>query len=86
MVQTQRIHNDTRLVTWFSRILRWSLGGLFIWVGIHFDRYWPSILFGVVFVITGFLRPKRCLSEESCNVAEMQTNQVENPGREIESF
>lgn len=58
---------DVRLITWFSRILRWVLGIVFVSAGIiYFDQgAWPAILFGAVIFITGFFRPKRCL-EESC--------------------
>jgi hypothetical protein len=66
-------HTDdaaTRRLVWFSRILRWSLGGLFIGAGIYYyqDGAWPAILLGAVLVITGFFRPKRCLDEEGCEL------------------
>ena len=60
----------TRRLVWFSRILRWSLGALFIGAGIYYyqDGAWPAILLGAVLVVTGFLRPKRCLEEEGCEL------------------
>jgi hypothetical protein len=79
----QEDNSDTRLVIWFSRILRWGLGGLFIWAGIHFDGYWPAILFGAAFVITGFFRPKRCLEEGSdCSVGVSPGQPEKSAGRE----
>jgi len=54
-----------KYIFWFSRLLRWSLGGLFITVGIiHFkDSGLPVILFGATIFITGFFRPRRCIDE-----------------------
>lgn len=53
---------------WFHRLLRWCLGVLFIFIGIAYglEEAWPSILFGSVLLVTGFLRPRRCLEEDSC--------------------
>lgn len=61
---------DTRLVIWFSRILRWVLGAFFLGAGIlYYDKgAWPAILFGVLIFVTGFFRPKRCL-DETCSVS-----------------
>jgi len=57
--------NDDSLVL-FSRALRWLLGSVFIAVGVMYFREggWPAIVFGAVMIITGFLRPKRCLGQE----------------------
>lgn len=51
---------------WFSRLLRWSLGLVFISGGIYYfhDGGWPAILFGLAFIITGFFRPRRCLDDQ----------------------
>ena len=48
---------------WFSRLLRWALGVFFMIVGfIYYSAGgWPAILFGAVYFITGFFRPKRCI-------------------------
>jgi hypothetical protein len=61
--------NDKSLV-WFSRSLRWLLGGLFVAVGIIYFKEggWPAILFGSVLLITGFFRPKRCIDENNCEL------------------
>jgi hypothetical protein len=60
---------ETRRLIWFSRILRWTLGVLFTGAGVFFFRQggWPLLLFGGVFIVTGFLRPRRCLEEDSCD-------------------
>lgn len=62
-------NKSVRTTIWFSSIIRWVLGAFFIGVGIwYIDRDgWPAILFGAVMIITGFLRPKRCLNE-SCEL------------------
>ena len=56
-------------VFWFSRILRWVLGLLFIGAGILYinDGGWPAILFGAAFLVSGFFRPRRCM-DEGCAV------------------
>ena len=60
---------ETRRFIMFSRSLRWALGILFISIGLVYynEGTWPAILFGTVFFITGFFRPKRCL-EEGCQI------------------
>lgn len=57
-------------VIWFSRILRWGLGILFIGAGIYYYNQggWPAIIFGTVLFITGFFRPRRCMEEGSCEI------------------
>ena len=66
---------DTKLVIIFSRLLRWAFGALFITLGIVFydDSGWLAIFFGVVFLVTGFFRPKRCL-EEGCKISATKEN------------
>ena len=61
-----RTTNDR--LTLFSRVLRWSLGALFIWVGWHFEGAWPAYIFGGILFVTGFFRPKRCLDENGCEI------------------
>jgi hypothetical protein len=60
-----KTNKDEKLVIWFSRLLRWSLGAFFILLGIiYFDKgTWPAILFGALILITGFFKPKRCISD-----------------------
>lgn len=58
---------STRFVLWFSSILRWTLGLLFMGLGyMYFEEKssWALILFGLVFFVTGFIRPKRCLDDD----------------------
>jgi hypothetical protein len=64
MLATQNTANkEEKLVIWFSRLLRWGLGGLFIITGIMYNKSgnWPAILFGALIFITGFFKPKRCV-------------------------
>jgi hypothetical protein len=59
------------LVIWSSRVLRWSLGLLMLVFGyIHIkeENAWIMIGFGIIIITTGFLRPRRCLGEQSCKV------------------
>ena len=62
----------TRRLVWFSRVLRWSLGLLFIGVGIYYykDGAWPAMLVGAVLVVTGFFRPRRCIEDEGCEIPQ----------------
>jgi hypothetical protein len=59
----------TKKLVWFSRILRWTLGILFIGEGIKYfaDGAWPAIFFGSVLVVTGFLKPRRCI-QDGCEI------------------
>lgn len=69
MIPAKNITNkEEKLVTWFSRLLRWGLGMLFIIMGIvYFNKGgWPAILFGILIFITGFFKPKRCL--DNCTI------------------
>jgi hypothetical protein len=63
---------STKRLVWFSRILRWSLGLLFIGTGIYYfdEGAWPALLVGGVLFVTGFFRPKRCLDEEGCEIPQ----------------
>jgi hypothetical protein len=46
------------------------LGSIFIAVGIAYfkDGGWPALFFGAVMIVTGFLKPKRCISDENCEL------------------
>jgi len=58
---------STRFVIWFSSILRWVLGSIFIVLGCFYSGdggLWALMLFGLAFIITGFIRPKRCLDDD----------------------
>ena len=59
------MNKDVKMIIWFSRLLRWSLGMLFIATGCIYasEGGWPAILFGTLILITGFFKPKRCIGE-----------------------
>ncbi len=65
--------NDTKenkRAIWFSSILRWSLGLLFIVMGyIHSkeEDAWVIRLFGLIILITGFIRPRCCIDDNCKN-------------------
>jgi len=61
----KKTNKDEKLVTWFSRLLRWGVGAFFILSGILYPDKgtWPVILFGTLILITGFFKPKRCISD-----------------------
>ena len=56
----------TKKLIWFSRILRWGFGIIFIGAGITYihDGAWPAIFLGIVFIVTGFFNPRRCINDE----------------------
>lgn len=60
---------DIKLVILLHRLLRWGFGVLFTTIGIVYynEGAWAAILFGGIFLVTGFFRPKRCLQED-CKV------------------
>lgn len=61
---------STRRLIWFSRLLRWTLGLLFVGAGIYYfkDGAWPAILLGAVLIVTGFFRPRRCIDDAGCEI------------------
>jgi hypothetical protein len=62
--------DENASLVWFSRILRFGLGGLFVTIGIlYFDKgTWPAILFGALIFATGFFRPRRCIDDQKCDL------------------
>ncbi|HSC36896.1 MAG TPA: hypothetical protein VLD19_03455 [Chitinophagaceae bacterium] len=62
----QPVKNKTMII-WVSKILRWSLGVLFIVWGILADHDWYTISFGCIILATGFLKPRRCI-DENCDI------------------
>jgi hypothetical protein len=56
---------DVKAAVWFSSILRWVLGAVFITVGLLYVKKdssaWILVTFGAVMFISGFFRPKRCV-------------------------
>jgi len=52
---------------WASRIIRWALGLLFIGMAFYFEDAAALYVFGALFFISGFFKPKRC-TDNSCQV------------------
>jgi hypothetical protein len=66
----QGTDSSDQWVIGLSRYLRWGLGTGFLIFGIKTfpEGGWAAVLIGSVLVITGFLRPTRCLDENiPCN-------------------
>lgn len=59
--------DNNKRVIWVSRVLRWVLGSVIIIAGIHAGYDWYAISFGLLVVVTGFIRPQRCLGNNCCN-------------------
>ncbi|MBO9205256.1 MULTISPECIES: hypothetical protein [Niastella] len=59
------MNKNVKMIIWFSRLLRWLLGILFISTGFTYVKEggWPAILFGTLILITGFFKPKRCIGD-----------------------
>jgi hypothetical protein len=66
---------DSQFITWFSRLLRWTIGLVFIITGIVFYHKdgWTAILFGLLIFITGFLKPRYCLNKHCTSDQEKHT-------------
>jgi hypothetical protein len=50
-----------------SRLLRWALGLGFAGLGWYYrhDEYaWALIVFGAIFFVTGFFKPRRCVEDQ----------------------
>jgi hypothetical protein len=57
---------DIRWVIWFSSALRWLLGLLFMVLGFVYRKEegtWFLMIFGLVLIVTGFIRPRRCVDD-----------------------
>ena len=70
MITKKSDTKENKLAIWFSSILRWSLGLVFIVMGFNQpkdDSTWAIIIFGVIILVTGFFRPKCCISD-NCNI------------------
>lgn len=59
--------NAVTLGNWASRIIRWALGLLFIGIACFSEDAEPLYVFGVLFFISGFFKPRRC-TDTSCQV------------------
>lgn len=58
-----------QLAFWLSRIIRWALGLLLLWLAYTCDDAQILYFVGAVVFATGFLRPRRCTSEH-CSIDE----------------
>lgn len=60
---------DIRLAIILHRLVRWGFGTMFTSIGIVYYKEggWAAILFGAIFLVTGFFRPKRCL-QQGCEI------------------
>ncbi len=54
----------------WNRVIRFALGGFFMGTGFYYwkEGGWAAVLFGGVFVATGFFRVRRCGGEDGCRV------------------
>lgn len=59
--------NEISIANWVSRILRWALGIIFVWMAYSFEDAEVLYFLGAVVFATGFLKPKRC-TDGSCNI------------------
>ncbi|QEH43010.1 hypothetical protein [Chitinophaga sp. XS-30] len=58
--------NDEKLFLWVNRIIRWGIGLSLIWFGGGLEGKWPALLFGGIFILSGFFRPRGCMGGQ-CN-------------------
>ena len=59
---------DIRWIIWLSSGLRWLLGLLFMALGFIYRKEegaWFLMIFGLVLIVTGFIRPRRYV-DDSC--------------------
>ena len=70
MITKKSDTKENKLAIWFSSILRWSLGLVFIVMGFSQskdDSAWATIIFGMIIFVTGFFRPKCCIND-NCKI------------------
>jgi len=70
MITKKTDSKENKIAIWFSSILRWSLGLLFISMGfIHSKENdaWATIAFGLIILISGFIRPGCCINNNCKN-------------------
>ncbi len=70
MIAKKSDTKENKLAIWFSSILRWSLGLLFMVMGYidSSEEYaWVVMVFGLIIFATGFIRPKRCI-DDNCKI------------------
>ena len=49
------------------RLVRWAFAAFFISIGLLYKDAWAAIVFGGIFLVTGFFKPTRCLGE-NCDI------------------
>jgi len=70
MITKKSDTKDNKLAIWFSSILRWSLGLLFMvmgYINLKDESAWVILVFGLIIFATGFIRPKRCI-DDNCKI------------------
>ncbi len=70
MITKKNDTKENKLAIWFSSILRWSLGLLFMVMGYIYSKdesAWVTMVFGLIIFATGFIRPKRCI-DDHCKI------------------
>lgn len=70
MITKKADTKENKLAIWFSSILRWFLGLLFMIMGYtnsRDDRDWVVMIFGLIIFVTGFIRPKCCIND-NCKI------------------
>ncbi|ULQ58223.1 hypothetical protein KJS94_08440 [Flavihumibacter rivuli] len=62
---------------WIHRIIRFSLGALFIGIATQFEDAFPLYIFGGIMFITGFFYPRRCLDDQ-CELGQQPKDKSAN--------
>lgn len=60
---------ETKIAILSNSLLRWLFGIVFLtiaYINYGSDGWWILLVFGTAFIITGFLRPKRCI-DDTCS-------------------
>jgi hypothetical protein len=70
MITKKTDSRENKIAIWFSSILRWSLGLLFISMGYIQSKEndsWATMAFGLIILISGFIRPTYCINNNCKN-------------------
>lgn len=60
---------ESKIAILSNSLLRWLFGIVFLtiaYINYGNDGWWILLVFGTAFIITGFLRPKRCI-DDTCS-------------------
>lgn len=52
---------NNRWLIFASRMVRWAIGLAFIYFGDGWKGEWPALIVGVIFFVSGFLKPRGCV-------------------------